>query len=381
MDIRLKRAYGPAGPADGYRVLIAGGGVGGLETLLALRALAPDRLDITSLAPDLKFVKRSMSAQQPFKVQRARGLRLDDAAAELGAHWHRGALERVVHAQHRVVTRDRESLGYDMLVLALGARPQREWHAEGVLTYCGGRDGPNYRMLLHQLREGRVQRVAFVRPAGASWPLPLYDLALMTSKTGEAADVMPQDAGAIHVDPPSPQSRARAAVSASSQTYRRARKTRALADAKEVVAALRPRAPKRRHDLERTRILISSSLRDEPHARQLSPRQVDRDRASAPCRPVEPGMSASEAPIRRLLFVADAAVAEVHDLPPEARALLRGAAGVYVVTPTLPGRLAWLADDMDQFRHLADDLEKRVGTPLLSYAVDSHGHATGAQHP
>jgi sulfide:quinone oxidoreductase len=163
-------------------VLIAGGGVAGLETLLALRALAADRLEITILAPELKFVNRSMSAQQPFNVQRVRGVRLEDTAAELGAHWHRGALDRVAHAQHRVVTRDRESLSYDMLVLALGARPHREWHDEGVLTYRGGRgDGPSYRMLLHQLREGRVERVAFVKPAGASWPLPLYDLALMTA--------------------------------------------------------------------------------------------------------------------------------------------------------------------------------------------------------
>jgi sulfide:quinone oxidoreductase len=162
-------------------VLIAGGGVAGLETLLALRALAGDRVDITILAPELKFVNRSMSAQQPFEVQRGRGFRLEDTAAELGAHWHRGALDRVVHAQHRVVSRDRDSLSYDMLVLALGARPQREWHAEGVLTYRGGRDGPSYRMLLHQLREGRIDKVAFVKPAGASWPLPLYDLALMTA--------------------------------------------------------------------------------------------------------------------------------------------------------------------------------------------------------
>jgi sulfide:quinone oxidoreductase len=169
-------------------VLIAGGGVAGLETLLALRALAADRVDITILAPELTFVNRSMSAQQPFKVQRRRGFRLEDTAAELGAHWHRGALDRVEHAQHRVVTRDRVSLSYDMLVLALGARPQREWHAEGVLTYRGGRDGPNFRMLLHQLREGRIEKVAFVKPAGASWPLPLYDLALMTAADGAAHD-------------------------------------------------------------------------------------------------------------------------------------------------------------------------------------------------
>ena len=64
-------------------VIIAGGGVAGLETLLALRALAADRVDVSILAPELKFVNRAMSAQQPFRAQRVRGLRLEDAAAEL----------------------------------------------------------------------------------------------------------------------------------------------------------------------------------------------------------------------------------------------------------------------------------------------------------
>jgi sulfide:quinone oxidoreductase len=162
-------------------VLIAGGGVAGLETLLALRALAGDRVDITLLAPELKFVNRSMAVDQPFRVQRGRGLRLEDTAAELGARWHRGAVDRVEHDRHRVVTRDGHELPYDRLVLALGAHPEREWRSEGVLTYHGGRDGPNYRLLLHRLREGQVDKLAFVRPAGASWPLPLYDLALMTA--------------------------------------------------------------------------------------------------------------------------------------------------------------------------------------------------------
>jgi hypothetical protein len=81
-------------------------------------------------------------------------------------------------------------------------------------------------------------------------------------------------------------------------------------------------------------------------------------------------MSASEAPIRRLLFVADAAVAEVHDLPAEARApdhmllALRSAE-----------HANW------QERGLEERLGKRFGLPLLSYVVDSRGHATGAQHP
>jgi sulfide:quinone oxidoreductase len=163
------------------RVLIAGGGVAGLETLLALRALAADRVDVTIVAPELRFVNRSMAVDQPFKRQRVRGIRLEDAAAELGARWHRGAVDRVEHAQRRAVTSDGDELPYDVLVLALGARSQREWRSHGVLTYHGERDGPSYRLLLHRLREGQVTRLAFVKPAGASWPLPLYDLALMTA--------------------------------------------------------------------------------------------------------------------------------------------------------------------------------------------------------
>jgi hypothetical protein len=61
------------------------------------------------------------------------------------------------------------------------------------------------------------------------------------------------------------------------------------------------------------------------------------------------------APIRRLLMVADSAVASVDDLPTTVRAVIDAATEVYVVTPTLPGRLAWLTDDVDRLRHLADE--------------------------
>jgi sulfide:quinone oxidoreductase len=170
------------------RVLIAGAGVAGLETLLALRALAGDRVEITVVAPELRFINRSMAVDQPFKPQRVRGLRLRETVAGLGARWHRGALDRVEHAQHRAITKDGDALHYEILVLALGSRPEREWESKVVLTYHGGRDGPSYRLLLQRLREGQVNRVAFVRPAGASWPLPLYDLALMTAADCAAHD-------------------------------------------------------------------------------------------------------------------------------------------------------------------------------------------------
>jgi nucleotide-binding universal stress UspA family protein len=74
--------------------------------------------------------------------------------------------------------------------------------------------------------------------------------------------------------------------------------------------------------------------------------------------------------IQRLLFVADAAVADVDELPPAVRAVIDGAAEVYVVTPTLPGRLAWLADEVDRHRHIADE---RLDTVLgHMHSIDAH---------
>ena len=60
----------------------------------------------------------------------------------------------------------------------------------------------------------------------------------------------------------------------------------------------------------------------------------------------------------------------MDELPPAVRAVIDAAAEVYVVTPTLPGRLAWLADDVDRHRHVADE---RLDTVL------DHMHSINAQ--
>lgn len=79
------------------------------------------------------------------------------------------------------------------------------------------------------------------------------------------------------------------------------------------------------------------------------------------------------APGKRLLFVADAAVAAVAELPTAARALVDAAAEVYVLTPALPGRLAWLADDVDRCRHVADE---RLDT-VLGHMRSIGAHVSG----
>jgi nucleotide-binding universal stress UspA family protein len=77
--------------------------------------------------------------------------------------------------------------------------------------------------------------------------------------------------------------------------------------------------------------------------------------------------------IQRLLLVADAAVADARELPRAVRAVIDAAADLYVVTPTLPGRLAWLSDEVDAVRHVADE---RLDT-VLGHMRSLGAHADG----
>jgi sulfide:quinone oxidoreductase len=186
-DRRPRALAAPAGdPRAGIvtsrpRVLIVGAGVAGLEALLALRALVGDRVEITIVSPETKFVNDSMALTRSSKPARMHALPLRAVASDLAARWRRAALDRVEADRRTIVTDDGAELPYDKLILALGAHPEREWHLRGVLTYHGRRDAPAVRLLLRQLQERRVTKLAFVKPVGATWPLPLYDLALTTA--------------------------------------------------------------------------------------------------------------------------------------------------------------------------------------------------------
>lgn len=70
-------------------------------------------------------------------------------------------------------------------------------------------------------------------------------------------------------------------------------------------------------------------------------------------------MRTSSRPVRklipRLLIISDAALADVDQLPPSVRALIDSAAEVFVVTPSLPRRASWIADDVNHSRDVAED--------------------------
>jgi sulfide:quinone oxidoreductase len=71
-------------------------------------------------------------------------------------------------------------LDYDHLVLAVGARATSG--IAGALTFRDHRDLPQFRAMLRELSAGLLTRVLFAVPPGCSWPLPLYELALLAAE-------------------------------------------------------------------------------------------------------------------------------------------------------------------------------------------------------
>jgi len=159
----------------------------GLETVLALQSLAPGRFDIDVLAPERHFVHRPHTTGAPFEPNRPIRSELSAIAEDRGFDLTRDALDRVDDAGHQAVTQGGDRMAYDVLVLALGARPVSAVH--GALPFRGWQDAAAVEDALERVGSDPV-RVAFVARAAATWTLPLYELALQTGAWAKERDVV-----------------------------------------------------------------------------------------------------------------------------------------------------------------------------------------------
>jgi len=164
---------------DRFRVVIAGGGVAALEALLALRELAGSRVAIEMLAPDPTFRHRPLSVTEPFALGRPRQIDLPEVALEHEATFLKDALVAVDPDRRLARTAGARELGYDALLIATGARSAEA--IPGALTFRDSTDAGAFRSLVDEVDGGSVRRIAFAVPKGGSWPLGLYELALLTS--------------------------------------------------------------------------------------------------------------------------------------------------------------------------------------------------------
>lgn len=160
------------------RILIGGGGVAALEAALALHTLAADRVSVEIIAPETDFVYRPLAVAEPFRVAEVRSFPLRRLTEATGATLHHGLVTEVEPDLHLVTTESGERLPYDLLLLALGAHTIEA--LPGALTFAGPKDGPALARVLEEAVYGEITSIVFAVPPGASWPMPLYELALLT---------------------------------------------------------------------------------------------------------------------------------------------------------------------------------------------------------
>jgi sulfide:quinone oxidoreductase len=189
------------GQPDGKsKVLIAGGGVAGLEAALALRDLAGESVEVEVRDPRREFVFRPFAVGEPYGRARIFRYDLRRLAARCGAGFSPAAISSADPRRHLAVSLDGERIYYDHLIVANGVRML--WSVPGTFTFWGVADEGPVGGVIADLRAGQLRSLVFTMPGGCNWALPLYELALLgvteLAKGGERRTrltiVTPEDA-------------------------------------------------------------------------------------------------------------------------------------------------------------------------------------------
>jgi sulfide:quinone oxidoreductase len=162
-----------------FKVVIVGGGVAAVEAVLALHELVGSDVDLELIAPNDELVLPALSVGEPFGVDPPPALPLAEVCRDVGASHRRESVHGVDHDARVARTDSGAEIPFDALLLAFGASP--EPGLPGALTYRGGRDNAAIRELLLAAENGEVTRIAFAIPTSIQWPLPIYELALLTA--------------------------------------------------------------------------------------------------------------------------------------------------------------------------------------------------------
>jgi sulfide:quinone oxidoreductase len=164
---------------SGGRVFIAGGGIAGLEALLALKAFSDGAVDVTLAAPEPEFTYRPLLVREPFGEDPADRVSLDPALEELGAEFVLAALEGVDADAREARLDNGSTVPYEAAVICTGAALVPALRS--AVTLWAGADSPFLPELLERVAEEARPEIDFVVPPGTAWALPLYEVALMSA--------------------------------------------------------------------------------------------------------------------------------------------------------------------------------------------------------
>ncbi len=160
-------------------MVIVGGGVAAVETLLALRSLAGHRVELTVVSGEPEFLYRPVTVAEAFGRGEARAYDLAELVNDQDGRLVQGTVVEVDADERVVVTGRGRRLRFDALVIATGAIARNP--LPGALIFRGRADVAALRSLLEELVSGEARSVAFVVPSARMWTLPIYELALMTA--------------------------------------------------------------------------------------------------------------------------------------------------------------------------------------------------------
>jgi sulfide:quinone oxidoreductase len=152
------------------RVVVAGGGIAGLETMVALRGVVGGRVDLTLVEPRDELTIRALEIFEPFGVGHPRRYPLAELAADLDARLHRDTVAHVDRYERHARLQSGEELDYDVLVLAVGALPYPAYEHGICLDRPDEPDG--FAEVLADLRGGLARTTAVIVPPRQAWSLP-----------------------------------------------------------------------------------------------------------------------------------------------------------------------------------------------------------------
>jgi len=182
---------------DRFSVAVVGGGVAALEGVLRLRKLAGDAVDITLVAPGDEYVVRALSVGEPFALGAADRHPLRPLLRDADANWVQDRLAWLDLDGQKIHTDGGRAVAYDALLLAVGAELTPAF--EHATTFRDDRADELLRGIVEDVEEGYSRRIAFLAPDTPIWPLPLYELALMTA--GRAAEAGMSDVEVVLATP------------------------------------------------------------------------------------------------------------------------------------------------------------------------------------
>lgn len=170
-------------PIDGTaHVVVAGGGMAGIEAALALREFAGDQASVTIVDPGRRFAIPASATGSAFGISPAVDTSLARVVARTGAALRRSHLVAIDGRRRLAMLAGGELVRYDDMIVAVG--PRLSASIPEALTFRGHPDVEELRSLVagvvqHAERGGDAD-VAVVIPEGCGWPLAGYEIAVMT---------------------------------------------------------------------------------------------------------------------------------------------------------------------------------------------------------